>query len=84
MDRLADEQKLLLVLKRELYAGDWRAMVTDLRNRLEGRPYVFKLGERIEEDLRRIDQMHQLEEHYQVDLSDFLADLKDVKTESGP
>jgi hypothetical protein len=78
MDRLAEEQKLLLVLKRELYNGDWRPMTTDLHNRLEGRPYVFKLGERIEEDLRRIEQMRQLEQHYQVDLADYLAELQDV------
>lgn len=72
MDRLTDEQKLLLVLKRELYGGDWRPMVTDLRNRREGRPYVLKLAHRIDDDLGRIEQMSELEKHYQVELSDFI------------
>jgi hypothetical protein len=72
MDRLTDEQKLLLALKRELYGGDWRPMVTDLRNRLAGRPYVLKLAHRIDDDLRRIDQMAEMERHYQVELSDFI------------
>jgi hypothetical protein len=84
MDRLTDEQKLLLVLKRELYDGDWRPMITDLRNRLEGRPYVLRLAARIDDDLRRIEQMMELERHYRVDLSEFLQSLEeDLPMESG-
>ncbi len=75
MDRLTDEHKLLLVLKRELYDRDWRPMVTDLRNRLEGKPYVLKLAHRIEDDLRRIDEMRRLEAQHGVDLADYLEDL---------
>lgn len=80
MDRLSDEQKLLLVLKRELYDGDWQPMIRDLKNRLAGRPYVLKLAARIEDDLRRIEEMSQLERHYQVDLSHHLEPLADVET----
>ncbi len=82
MDRLTDEQKLLLVLKRELYAGDWAAMIQDLRHRLEGRPYVLRLAARIEDDLARIQAMRQLEHHYEVDLADFLAPIPDPDQES--
>jgi hypothetical protein len=82
MDGLNDEQKLLLVLKRELYDGDWRPMVTDLLNRLEGRPYVLRLANRIDDDLKRIEQMRQLERHYQVDLADYVRELDEALTES--
>ena len=81
MDRLTQEQKLLLVLKRDLYGGDWQAMVGDLKNRLEGRPFIVRLAARIEDDLARIAQMLEMERHYQVDLADFVLALDD--TESG-
>jgi len=79
MDRLTQEQKLLLVLKRELYHNDWRPMQTDLRHRLEGRPYVLRLAARIDEDLERIEQMQQIEQHYRVDLADYIADLAETE-----
>ena len=75
VEQLTAEQQLLLVLKRDLYDRQWQPMVTDLMNRLEGRPYVLALAHRIEDDLRRIEQMHDLEQQYGVDLSDYLAEL---------
>ncbi len=75
MDRLTGEQKMLLILKRDLYDGDWQRMVDDLVNRLEGRPYMLRLAHRIEDDLQRIEQMRQMERHYEVDLASFLAPL---------
>lgn len=77
MDRLSDEHKLLLVLKRELYDGRWQPMIEDLRNRLDGRPYVLRLAARIEDDLDRIERMQQLEDHYEVDLARYLEPLDD-------
>lgn len=75
MDRLTDEQKLLLVLKRELYDGQWEPMIADLKARLEGRPYVLRLAARIEDDLARIEQITALEQHYQVDLAAYIEPL---------
>jgi len=80
MDRLDDQQKMLIVLKRELYNGDWQPMITDLKNRLDGKPYIFKLAARIEDDLHRIEQMRQMEQHYQVDLANYLQPLNDTET----
>ncbi len=77
MDRLTPEQKLLLVLKRELYDGNWDQMVADLKNRMNGRPYVLRLSNRIEDDLERIEQMSQMEKHYEVDLMLYLEPLPD-------
>lgn len=75
LDRLSPEQTMLLVLKRELYAGDWRPMIADLQHRLAGRPHVITLATRIEDDLARIEHMQRLETHYEVDLSVFIAPL---------
>ncbi len=76
MDRLTDEQRLLLVLKRELYDGRWEPMIADLRNRLAGRPYVLKLAHRITDDLERIERMRRMEAHYEVDLAAYLEPLQ--------
>ena len=78
MAQITDEQKLLLVLKRELYDRDWAPMITDLQNRLEGRPYVLTLAHRIEDDLERIEKMRNLEQQHGVDLSDYIQSLEDL------
>ena len=41
MDTATREERMLVVLKHELYDGDWDEMEADLRARLEGRPYIF-------------------------------------------
>lgn len=63
---------MLVVLKRELYEGCWDEMIADLRARLEGRPYIFKLAHRIIDDLERIKQLRAFERQHDVDLSDFV------------
>ena len=69
---LTREQRMLVVLKRELYEGSWEEMEADLRARLEGRPYIFKLAHRIAEDLERIQTLRQFEQQWDVDLADFV------------
>ena len=63
---------MLIVLKRELYEGRWDDMSEDLNARLEGRPYIFKLVNRISDDLERIRRLQQFEEQNGVDLSDYV------------
>ena len=63
---------MLVVLKRDLYEGNWDEMVADLRARLEGGPYIFKLAHRIADDLERIDRLRAFERNNRVDLSDFV------------
>ena len=63
---------MLVVLKRELYDGNWDDMAADLKARLEGRPYIFKLVNRIESDLERIDRLRAFEEKHKADLSDYV------------
>ena len=63
---------MLVVLKRELYQGQWVEMRNDLEARLAGRPYIFKLANRIEDDLARIERLEAFEREYNVDLSDYV------------
>lgn len=70
VESLNREERMLVVLKRELYEGDWDEMVADLQARLEGRPYIFKLAHRITDDLERIRRLRQFEQSNGVDLCD--------------
>ena len=72
VDGLTSEERMLVVLKRELYEGRWQEMVADLKARLEGRPYIFKLAHRISDDLRRIDRLREFEDGHGVDLADYV------------
>jgi hypothetical protein len=72
VDRLSDEQRMLIVLKSQLYDGRWDAMLDDLQNRLAGKPYIFKLANRIKDDIVRIEQMQAFERKHNVDLADFV------------
>ena len=70
--RLSPAERVLVVLKRELYEGDWNAMEADLRARLAGRPYVFRLVHRIEDDLERIEQLRAVERLHRTNLADYV------------
>ncbi len=71
-DSLTSEERMLVVLKHELYEGSWDEMVADLQARLEGRPYIFKLAHRIIDDLERIKRLRAFERQHGVDLSAFV------------
>jgi len=72
VEGMSSEERMLVVLKRELYEGSWDEMVADLKARLEGRPYIFKLAHRIADDLERIDRLRQFEQRRGVDLGDYV------------
>jgi hypothetical protein len=72
VERLSREERMLIVLKRELYDGSWEDMIADLRARLEGRPFIFKLATRISEDLERIERLRAFEDQQRVDLCDYV------------
>ncbi len=69
---LSSEHRMLIVLKAQLYGGTWESMLDDLRNRLAGKPYIFKLANRIHEDIERIEQMQEFEAEHKVDLADYV------------
>lgn len=70
--QLAQEEKMLVVLQRELYEESWQAMLADLRNRLDGKPYIFKLANRIRDDIARIERLKAFEEQHGVKLADYI------------
>ena len=72
VDGLSDEQRMLVVLKAQLYDGTWEPMLDDLRNRLAGKPYIFKLANRIKDDIERIEQMQKFETEHNIDLADYV------------
>lgn len=69
---LSDEHRMLVVLKVQLYGGSWEPMLDDLKNRLVGKPYIFKLVNRINDDIERIQEMQKLETEHDIDLADYV------------
>ncbi len=69
---LSDEHRMLVILKAQLYGGTWEPMLDDLQNRLEGKPYIFKLANRIKNDVERIEQMRKFEEEHNIDLTEYV------------
>ncbi len=69
---LSDEHRMLVILKAQLYDGTWEPMLDDLKNRLAGKPYIFKLVNRIKDDVERIGQMQKFEKEHNIDLADYV------------
>ena len=69
---LSDEHRMLVILKAQLYGGTWEPMLDDLQNRLAGKPYIFKLANRIKDDIERIEQMRKFEEEHNIDLAEYV------------
>jgi len=72
INSLSDEHRMLVVLKSQLYDNMWEPMLDDLRNRLSGKPYIFKLVDRIQDDIRRIEEMQEFESEHDVDLAEYI------------
>ena len=67
---LSKESRMLVALKTQLYGDSWEPMLDDLKNRLNGKPYIFKLASRIQDDINRIEEMAEFEEKLNIDLAD--------------
>ena len=72
IEGMTSEERMLVVLKRELYEGSWDEMIADLQARLEGRPYMFKLAHRISDDLARIERLSEFEQRSGEDLGKYI------------
>lgn len=70
---LSPEERLLILLRDELYGGRWDYLRQDLEDRKAGKPYVFKLATRIEEDLRRIERLEAYEKKHKINLADYMS-----------
>ncbi|RKY13554.1 MAG: hypothetical protein DRP52_02465 [Planctomycetota bacterium] len=69
---LDEPQRMLVILKSQLYGGQWQPMLEDLENRLEGKPYIFKLANRIKDDVERIRRLQVFEQENGIDLADYV------------
>ncbi len=73
---LTEDERMLVLLRDELYEGDWDEFVQDLQDRLEGRPHLFdiqpaspRLRETIRQHLQLIERLRELETREHVDLT---------------
>ena len=69
---LTADERMLVSLRDELYDGSWEQMLKDLKDRLEGKPYIFKLVNRISADLQRIEKLMDFEKKHKINLADHL------------
>lgn len=72
VDSLKKTERTLIFLRDELYDGDWERMQMDLEDRLVGKPYIFKLVNRIEEDIEGIKKIRIYEEENKINLKEFI------------
>ncbi len=72
INSLSEEHRMLVILKAQLYDGIWEPMLDDLQNRLTGKPYIFKPANRIQDDIRRIEEMQEFESEHNIDLADYI------------
>ncbi|HEU4339555.1 MAG TPA: hypothetical protein VFS19_05765 [Planctomycetota bacterium] len=70
--QLSGDERMLVSLRDELYEGSWDQMLKDLKDRLEGKPYIFKLVNRISADIQRIDKLREYEKKHRINLADYL------------
>lgn len=72
VESLTDEDRMLLRLREELYESRWEDMLADLNDRLRGRPYIFRLASRIQDDLDRVQRLSRFEREKGVNLAKLL------------
>ena len=71
-----------LAIRDELYGGSWNEVEADLRARLGGKPTIFELSTKIEEDLERIERLRGFESTHGVDLRQ-VADAVGLSVQPG-
>lgn len=72
VNALSDQDKMLVRLREELYEGSWEGMLADLNDRLHGRPYIFRLASRLQDDLERVRRLSRFERQHGVNLAKLL------------
>jgi hypothetical protein len=71
---LTETERVALIVRDELFASSWESYQKDLEARAAGRPYVFKLASRIEDDLKAVEKLRRFEKRNGVDLADYLGE----------
>ena len=79
VEGLSGDERTLVTLRDELYNGSWEQMLSDLKDRLKGKPYIFKLVNRIQDDIRRIEVLAEYERKHRVNLAGFVKNREEAK-----
>jgi hypothetical protein len=69
---LTADEKDLVLLRDELYGGSWDDMLADLKNRLTGKPYIYKLVNRIQKDIEDIERLRAMEKEKGTNLRELI------------
>ncbi len=69
---LSPDERMLITLRDDLYGGSWEQMLKDLKDRLNNKPYIFKLVNRIQDDISRIAKLGDYERKHRINLGDYL------------
>jgi hypothetical protein len=73
-ESLSKAERVLVLLRDELYGGSWQELINDLKARQDKKPFIFKLNTRIEEDLARITKLRAFEQEQEVDVAQLLSE----------
>ena len=68
---LSHPERILVDLRDEIYDGSWEQMLRDLRDRLQKKPFIFKLVNQIQDDIVRIEKLADYEKKHRLNLADF-------------
>ncbi len=71
---LAEPERIVLIVRDELYGGSWENMRRDLAARAARKPFVFKLASRIKDDLAAVDKLSAFEDRHKVNLAEYLGE----------
>lgn len=82
-ESLSKDERVLVMVRDELYGGSWDELSQDLEARRNRKPCVFKLHERIEDDLGRIERLRAFEQEQGVDLRVLLSAMEDEGAQEG-
>lgn len=72
LGRMEPHERVLVELKEKLYEGSWERILADLRARVSGQPYIYKLSQTIARDIAAIERMRAYELRHGVELSQLL------------
>ena len=75
VQRLDSHERVLVELKDKLYEGSWERVLGDLRARLQGGAYIYKLSQNIARDIASIEKMKAYEERCGINLSVLLKKM---------
>lgn len=72
VESLSSNERMLITIRDELYEGNWDLMLSDLQQRLEGKMYIFRLVNKIEQDIEGIKKLQLYEKDHNINLNNFI------------